>query len=154
MGRKWNLMGENGKGNGGYVNLPFLRKMKIFGFALGQKCNEAISHILSGAKSRILTPLEKTGKNLRKQKALQHCRAFFFYPRKPAETPRNSLESPNIPHLSHFVNGWEKFGFLVFSSSRKDEKIPGISRFLPSGNDEKPSEFPVYPSSRNDRNIL
>ena len=35
MGRKWNLMGENGKGNGGYVNLPFLRKMKIFGFALG-----------------------------------------------------------------------------------------------------------------------
>lgn len=33
MGRKWNLMGENGKGNGGYVNLPFLRKMKIFGFA-------------------------------------------------------------------------------------------------------------------------
>lgn len=35
MGRKWNLMGENGKGNGGYVNLPFLRKMRIFGFALG-----------------------------------------------------------------------------------------------------------------------
>ena len=33
-GKKWNLMGENGKGNGGYVNLPFLRKMKIFGFAL------------------------------------------------------------------------------------------------------------------------
>lgn len=33
MGRKWNLMGENGKDNGGYVNLPFLRKMKIFWFA-------------------------------------------------------------------------------------------------------------------------
>ena len=33
MGRKWNLMGENGKGNGGYVNLPFLRKIRIFGFA-------------------------------------------------------------------------------------------------------------------------
>ena len=37
MGRKWNLMGENGKGNGGYVNLPFLRKMKIFGFAYDMK---------------------------------------------------------------------------------------------------------------------
>ena len=34
MGRKLNKMGENGKGNGGYVNLPFLRKMRIFRFAL------------------------------------------------------------------------------------------------------------------------
>ena len=32
--KKMELNGENGKGNGGYVNLPFLRKMKIFGFAL------------------------------------------------------------------------------------------------------------------------
>ena len=62
MGRKWNLMGENGKGNGGYVNLPFLRKMKIFGFAYDNKCNEAISHILSRAKSRIHPPKRKSGK--------------------------------------------------------------------------------------------
>ena len=35
-GKKWNLMGGNGEGNGGYVNLPFLRNLRIFGFALGQ----------------------------------------------------------------------------------------------------------------------
>ena len=31
--KKMELNGENGKGNGGYVNLPFLRKMRILGFA-------------------------------------------------------------------------------------------------------------------------
>ena len=33
MGRKRNFWGENGKVDGGYANLPFLRKMRIFGFA-------------------------------------------------------------------------------------------------------------------------
>ena len=33
-------MGENGKGNGGYVNLPFLRKMRIFGFACDMKFSD------------------------------------------------------------------------------------------------------------------
>ena len=34
MGRKLNKMGENGKVDGGYVNLPFFRNLRIFGFAL------------------------------------------------------------------------------------------------------------------------